>query len=103
METVFDALKAMGKATSVELAARLDISREEALKREGHTVLNPAVLPDGLTQPHYMDICMAMIRCVDAIYMLNGWQRSAGAKAELALAEKLGHEVVFQEVSSEKN
>ncbi len=64
---------------------------EEELKREGHTVLNPAVLPDGLTQPHYMDICMAMIRCVDAIYMLNGWQRSAGAKAELALAEKLGH------------
>ena len=41
METVFDALKAMGKATSVELAARLDISREEAvnelweLKRKG--------------------------------------------------------------------
>ena len=63
---------------------------EEELKREGHTVLNPAVLPDGLTQPHYMDICMAMIRCVDAIYMLKGWQRSAGAKAELALAEKLG-------------
>ncbi|EFE2823612.1 DUF1627 domain-containing protein [Escherichia coli] len=41
MEAVFDALKAMGKATSVELAARLDISREEAvnelweLKRNG--------------------------------------------------------------------
>lgn len=31
METVFDALKAMGKATSVELAERLDISREEVL------------------------------------------------------------------------
>ncbi|HIA3548922.1 TPA: DUF1627 domain-containing protein [Escherichia coli] len=31
METVFDALKAMGKAASVELAARLDISREEVL------------------------------------------------------------------------
>ncbi|ENY9823103.1 DUF1627 domain-containing protein [Escherichia coli] len=31
METVFDALEAMGKATSVELAARLDISREEVL------------------------------------------------------------------------
>ncbi|MDA6694505.1 DUF4406 domain-containing protein, partial [Escherichia coli] len=47
---------------------------EDALKREGHTVLNPAVLPDGLTQPHYMDICMAMLRCVDAVYMLKGWQ-----------------------------
>ncbi|EOQ2709603.1 DUF4406 domain-containing protein [Shigella sonnei] len=76
---------------------------EEALKREGHTVLNPAVLPDGLTQPQYMDICMAMIRCVDAIYMLKGWQRSAGAKAELALAEKLGHAVIFQEATSERN
>ncbi len=31
METVFDALKAMGKATSIELAARLDISREAVL------------------------------------------------------------------------
>ncbi|HEA1641660.1 TPA: hypothetical protein RVE99_005207, partial [Escherichia coli] len=31
METVFDVLKAMGKATSIELAARLDISREEVL------------------------------------------------------------------------
>ncbi len=71
---------------------------EDALKREGHTVLNPAVLPDGLTQPHYMDICMAMLRCVDAVYMLKGWQQSAGARAELALAEKLGHAVIFQEV-----
>ncbi len=63
---------------------------EEELEQEGHTVLRPAVLPDRLTQPHYMDICMAVIRCVDAIYMLKGWQRSAGAKAELALAEETG-------------
>ncbi|EOU7905890.1 DUF4406 domain-containing protein, partial [Escherichia coli] len=63
----------------------------------------PAVLPDGLTQPHYMDIWMAMIRCVDAVYMLKGWQRSAGAKAELALVEKLGHAVIFQEATSERN
>ncbi|ECE8819412.1 DUF4406 domain-containing protein, partial [Salmonella enterica subsp. enterica serovar Reading] len=27
---------------------------EKALKREGHTVLNPAVLPNGLTQAQYM-------------------------------------------------
>ncbi|EOM3784757.1 DUF4406 domain-containing protein, partial [Escherichia coli] len=29
------------------------------------------------------------------------WQQSAGARAELALAEKLGHAVIFQEVGSE--
>ncbi|EMZ83005.1 DUF4406 domain-containing protein [Escherichia coli] len=72
---------------------------EEELKREGHTVLNPAVLPDGLTQSHYMDICMAMIRSVEAVYMLRNWYQSAGARAELALAEKLGHQVIFQEVA----
>lgn len=68
-----------------------------ALKREEYTVLNPAVLPDGLTQPHYMDICMAMIRCVDVVCILKGWQGEAGAKEELTLAEKLGLEVIFQE------
>ncbi|MXF06719.1 DUF4406 domain-containing protein [Escherichia coli] len=72
---------------------------EDALMREGHTVLNPAVLPDGLTQAQYMDICMAMIRSVEAVYMLRNWYQSAGARAELALAEKLGHQVIFQEVT----
>ncbi|WP_074441305.1 DUF4406 domain-containing protein [Escherichia coli] len=41
---------------------------------------------------------MTMIRCVDAIYMLYGWQRSAGSKSELALAEKLVHAMIYQEV-----
>ncbi|MFO6427083.1 DUF4406 domain-containing protein [Escherichia coli] len=74
---------------------------EEELKREGHTVLNPAVLPDGLTQPHYMDICMAIETLRGCDLHAEGWQRSAGAKAELALAEKLGHAVIFQEANSE--
>lgn len=76
---------------------------EEKLKQKGCTVLNPAVLPGGLTQAQYMDICTAMLRCVDTIYMLKGWHRSADAKAELALAAKLGHEVVFQEATSERD
>ena len=94
---------------------------EDALKREGHTVLNPAVLPDGLTQPHYMDNNDWYFKYPDGNYvknnwlqwnnkwylfdnsgkMLKGWQQSAGARAELALAEKLGHAVIFQEVGSE--
>ena len=74
----------------------------KALSQDGHTVLNPAVLPDGLTQAQYMDICMAMIRSVDAVYLLKNWYQSAGARAELALAEKLGCAVIFQEVTSER-
>ncbi len=67
------------------------------LGAKGHVVLNPALLPDGLTQAEYMDICLSMLRCADAIYMLEGWEHSAGARAENALAEKLEMEIIFQE------
>ena len=49
METVFDALKAMGKATSVELAARLDISREEVLNELWELKRNGVVDKTGRT------------------------------------------------------
>lgn len=70
---------------------------EARLKRKGHSVLNPAILPDGLLEAQYMDICLAMLRCAEAIYLLRGWENSAGARAEAALAEKLGMEVIVQE------
>tara|TARA_R110000772_G_scaffold109924_1_gene213301 strand:+ start:15311 stop:15982 length:672 start_codon:yes stop_codon:yes gene_type:complete len=54
----------------------------------GHTVLNPATLPDGLTQAQYMDICLAMLRCATRIRMLDGWEKSEGARIEHALAVK---------------
>lgn len=63
---------------------------------EKHTVLNPATLPDGLTQGQYMDICFAMIRAADAIYLLKGYEESKGAMAELAYAEKLELEIIEQ-------
>ncbi|EFA5336029.1 DUF1627 domain-containing protein [Escherichia coli] len=49
METVFDALKAMGKATSVELAARLDVSREEVLNELWELKRNGVVDKTGHT------------------------------------------------------
>lgn len=60
------------------------------------TALNPATLPDGLTQAQYMDICFAMIRAADAIYLLKGYEKSKGALAELAYAEKLELEIIKQ-------
>lgn len=66
------------------------------LKDEGATVLNPATLPDGLTQAQYMDICLAMLRCATHIVMLEGWQNSEGAKIERALAIKSGLIVEYE-------
>ena len=43
-----------------------------------------------------MDICFAMLRCADGIFLLDGWQQSAGARAERALAEKLGLDIQHQ-------
>lgn len=62
----------------------------------GHVALNPATLPDGLSQREYMDICLAMLRCADAIHMLHGWQESDGAVAEHAMAKKLGIKISYQ-------
>ncbi|KAA0547787.1 DUF4406 domain-containing protein [Citrobacter braakii] len=72
-------------------AAALDLSLQ------GNAVLNPATLPDGLSQAEYMDICVAMIRCADAIYLLQNWEQSLGARAEIALARKLELEIIFQD------
>ncbi|EEU0261849.1 DUF1627 domain-containing protein, partial [Escherichia coli] len=49
METVLHALKAMGKANSVELAARLDISREEVLNELWELKRNGVVDKTGHT------------------------------------------------------
>lgn len=63
---------------------------EQLLKQQGHIVLNPHCLPAGLTEFQYMDICLAMLRSADAIYLLDDWQNSSGATVEFELAKKLG-------------
>ena len=45
----------------------------KALEAAGHVVLNPATLPDGLTDGDYMRICMAMVDAADlAVFWHTG-------------------------------
>ncbi|HHI0671356.1 DUF4406 domain-containing protein [Escherichia coli] len=67
------------------------------LAADGHVVLNPATLPEGLSQQQYMSICIPMLMCADAIYLLECWVDSAGALAEYVMALKLNMPVSFPE------
>ncbi|WP_406706607.1 DUF4406 domain-containing protein [Sodalis sp.] len=68
------------------------------LSAQGAIPLNPAILPEGLSEADYMRIGLAMLQlqCAYGIYLLDGWQDSAGACAEVALAKKLGLAFRFQ-------
>lgn len=67
----------------------LDFSRAaDLLTKAGWTVLNPAVLPEGLPQKAYMAIDTAMLMQATAVGTLPGWSKSEGALAEVALARK---------------
>lgn len=52
------------------------------LKEQGYIVLNPAKLPEGMSQTQYMRICMAMLDSADCVLLLPDWGRSEGAQLE---------------------
>ncbi|PSM52773.1 DUF4406 domain-containing protein [Campylobacter blaseri] len=67
------------------------------LLNKGYVVLNPAILPKGLSQEEYMRICIPMLNIADTVYFLKGWKKSTGAKIEHALALQAGKRVLYQE------
>lgn len=69
---------------------------EHRLKNQGHVVLNPAELPVGLEQEEYMKICLAMVDVSDAVLMLKGWEHSAGAIEEYAMADFDGKQILLE-------
>ena len=69
---------------------------EKKLKRQGHDVLNPAMLPIGMPDERYMPICIAMVEAADAVYALSGWQKSGGASVEVLYATRQG-KVIMEE------
>ena len=73
---------------------------EKKLRAQGHTTMNPAVLPDGFEHSEYMQICFSMIDVCDAVFFLDNWRDSIGATMERDYAESIGKVLMFQEVTS---
>ncbi|EOO4233293.1 DUF1627 domain-containing protein [Escherichia coli] len=107
METVLHALKAMGKANSVELAARLDISREEVLNelwelkengvvdKTGHTWFLAGEGESGVTeeqpaQSEVPDVLTGEVEQKVTADMMIEFICQDGAKTCEELADKFG-------------
>ena len=80
--------------------------------KRGYTVLNPAVLPEGMLPADYMRICFAMIDTADAVALLPDYKKSAGAELEHAyccytdksiryLEDDIGRELYSAEAAAE--
>lgn len=71
---------------------------EKKLTGEGHIVINPAMLPQGLGDcDAYMKICLPLIDAADAVVMLKDWRDSRGACREWGYAMALEKIVVDYE------
>ena len=70
---------------------------KEMYKDQNPVVLNPAILPDGLTQEDYMQITNAMLQSADIAVFLPNSHESAGAMIEWAWCKKVGkpHQFLF--------
>ncbi len=72
---------------------------EKLLSELGHVVINPAkvngMLPAETTYQEYMKMSETMLDMADSIYMINGWEKSVGAKYERHYAQIMGKKIIY--------
>ena len=73
---------------------------ETLLTKIGDTVINPAKinaqLPENTDYDDYMRLSFVLLDMADAIYMMNGWEKSKGARMELLKAYQTGKRIIFE-------
>ena len=69
----------------------------ETYEDQGHVVLNPADLPEGMEPSDYMRICLAMMEVADLVVFLPDWAASLGANLEWEWCKYTGKDTFFEE------
>ena len=81
---------------------------EHRLIREGYEVINPVKIsdacPKSYTHSQYLKVELPFIETAQAIYMLEGWEKSKGARWELKKAIELNLEIrtEHQDIKNQK-
>lgn len=80
-----------GKITGDENYKEKFANVESCFRNIGHSVMNPANLNSypEFSWEDYMEICIAMLKVCDAVYVIDGENDSRGVKLELEKAREL--------------
>lgn len=73
--------------------------KQKMLEESGYRTCNPAYLAFSMPKAlhsEYMHVCYAMLDNCDAIYMMDGWNESDGARQERERASKRGMPIVYE-------
>ena len=68
---------------------------EDYLVEQGHSVINPCKCK-GFSYREYIDMGLCELMHCDAIYMLNGWMGSVGARLEFNYAHSVGMNIFLE-------
>lgn len=69
----------------------------ERLKRQGYIPKHTAWMVDDLDRADYMRNSIELMLTCDAIFLLNGWKDSLGAKVEKSIADVCGLQLMYEE------
>jgi hypothetical protein len=75
-----------------EKSARVQARLEE----EGHEVISPLLLPDGLLHHEYLHVDYALIDICEGVYFMIDWKMSTGAIKERHHALREGKIVLYE-------
>lgn len=87
-----------GRITGLDGYEQIFAEAEKDLQARGAITWNPAVLSlnPGFNWEDYMRVCLPAIDFCDAIYMLENWQESRGARQEHEYALLAGKRVYYE-------